>query len=282
MYVDLHCHSTASDGTLPPSQVVRLAKEAGLSALSLTDHDTINGVAEAAAAAAEVGIDFLPGIEISCEFPRPGTLHMLGYGIDPASTTLRDLTTTLLSARGDRNPLIVERLRELGLDVTMDDWRDEAKGGVLGRPQLAAILLRKGYVRSRQEAFDKYLGEGGAAYFDKERLPSRRAIRMIRDAGGVAVLAHPIQLRRENFPQVETIVKNLADEGLSGVEVIHSDHDEMWVGELDRMAERFGLLKTGGSDFHGGNKPEIALGVANGRRVPRAWFDALRQAVNLC
>lgn len=279
MHVDLHCHSTASDGTLPPREVVRLARQSGLSALALTDHDTINGVADAADEAQALGLDFLPGIEVSCEFPRPGTLHMLGYGVDPTSSTLRDLTKTLLAARGDRNPLIVEKLRELGFDVTMDDWREEAKGGVLGRPQLAAVLLRKGYVRSRQEAFDKYLGEGGAAYFDKERLPSRRAIAMIREAGGVAVLAHPVQLRQENFPQVQTIVKHLADEGLSGVEVIHSDHDETWVRELERMADRFRLLKTGGSDFHGSNKPEIALGVANGRRVPREWFDRLRAAV---
>ncbi|MBC8106070.1 MAG: PHP domain-containing protein, partial [Anaerolineae bacterium] len=263
--VDLHCHSTASDGTLVPRDVVRLAKDSGLSALALTDHDTVAGLREAAVHAADLGLDFLTGIEISCEFPRPGTMHMLGYGIDPDSATLRVLTTALLSARGDRNPQIVEKLNELGVNVTMDEWREEAKGGVLGRPHLAAILLRKGVVKSRQEAFDRYIGEGGVAYFDKERITSRRAITMIREAGGVAVLAHPTQLRRENFPQVETILKNLVDEGLAGVEVIHSDHDETWTRELERMADRFKILKTGGSDFHGSNKPDIQLGVARGR-----------------
>lgn len=277
--VDLHCHSTASDGTLPPREVVRLAKQCNLSALSLTDHDTTNGIAEAAAAAGELGIDFIPGIEISCEFPRPGTMHMLGYGVDPDSPTLKNLTKTLLEARGDRNPQIVEKLNELGVAVSMDEWREQAKGGVLGRPQLAAILVRKGYVSSIQSAFDKYLGEGGLAYFDKERLTSRRAIELIRESGGVAVLAHPPQLRRENFGQVETIVKQLADEGLAGIEVIHSDHDEMWVRELTRLAEGFHLLKTGGSDFHGSNKADIHLGVANGRRIPREWFDALVDGV---
>lgn len=278
MYADLHCHSTASDGTLPPREVVRLAKQSGLSAMSLTDHDTVAGQHDAAEEAAALGIDFITGIEISCEFPRPGTMHMLGYGVDPDSPTLKSLTTTLLGARQDRNPLIIARLNELNVAVSMQEWQEQAQGGVLGRPQLAAILVRKGYASSIKQAFDKYLGEGGLAYFDKERLPSRKAIAMIRQSGGVAVLAHPIQLRRENFAQVETILKQLADEGLAGVEVIHSDHDALWMRELERLADRFGLLKTGGSDFHGSNKPDIALGLASGRRVPRAWFDALRAA----
>lgn len=278
-YVDLHCHSTASDGTLAPRAVVAAAKQCGLSALSLTDHDTVAGQAEAAAAAAELGLEFITGIEISAEYPRPGTLHMLGYGVDPGSPILHDLTGKLIEARGDRNPKIVEKLIELGVAVTMDEWLAEAKGGVLGRPQLAAILLRKGYVSSMKQAFEKYLGEGGLAYFDKERLTSRRAIEMIRQSGGVAVLAHPVQLRKENFAQVETSLKQLVDEGLSGVEVIHSDHDELAFRELTRLADKFSLLKTGGSDFHGGNKPTIGLGVANGRRVPREWFDRLVDTV---
>lgn len=279
--IDLHCHSTASDGTLSPRAVVELAKQSGLSALSLTDHDTIAGIGPAALAATEMGLDFLPGIEISAEYPRPGTLHMLGYGVDPNSPILRDLTGKLLDARGDRNPLIVKRLNELNVAVSMQEWTAEARGGVLGRPQLAAILVRKGYVSSIKQAFDKYLGEGGLAYFDKERLTSRRAIEMIRQSGGVAVLAHPVQLRKENFAQVETALKQLVDEGLAGVEVIHSDHDDLTVRELDRLADRYKLLKTGGSDFHGSNKPTIGLGIANGRRIPREWFDRLVEAVRL-
>jgi len=278
-YIDLHCHSTASDGTLPPEAVVKLAKDCGLSAMSLTDHDTVAGLSTAASEAGRLGIDFVTGIEISAEYARPGTLHMLGYGIDPASPILQDLTGKLLEARGDRNPKIVEKLNEVGVAVTMDEWRAEAKGGVLGRPQLAAILVRKGYVSSNKQAFDKYLGEGGLAYFDKERLTSRRAIEMVRKSGGVAVLAHPVQLRKENFAQLETTLKQLVDEGLGGLEVIHSEHDDLTVRELDRLADKFNLLKTGGSDFHGGNKPNIGLGIANGRRIPRAWFDALVKAL---
>jgi len=276
-FVDLHCHSTASDGTLAPADVVRLAVECQLGALALTDHDTIDGVADAAAEANRLGLDFLPGIEISAEFPHPGTLHLLGYGVDPQSAVLRDLTKTLLAGRDNRNPKIVAKLNEMGVHVSMKEWEDEAKGNVLGRPQLAAILHRKGYVSSIKEAFNKYLGQGAPAYADKERLSPRRAIEMIIECGGVPVLAHPIQLHTDNDAQLERIVKDLIDQGLAGIEVIHSDHNADNVQKYDALARRYGLLRTGGSDFHGANK-QIELGVANGRRIPREWFDALTAA----
>jgi len=274
-FVDLHCHSTASDGTLSPAEVVRLAQRNGLCALALTDHDTIGGIAEAASEAKKIGIDFLPGIEISAEYPQPGTMHILGYGIDSASATLKDLTHQLITGRDNRNPRIVAKLNELGVTVSMVEWEAEAKGGVLGRPQLAAILMRKGYVTSIKQAFDKYLGQGAPGYFDKERLSPRRALEMIRQSGGLPVLAHPVQLRTQNDAQLERVVKDLLDLGLAGIEVIHSDHDSLWIDKCTRLADRFHLLKTGGSDFHGTNKKDIDLGMAGGRRVPREWFDAL-------
>ncbi len=278
-YVDLHCHSTASDGTLAPAEVVRLAKEEGLSGLALTDHDTVDGVAEAAAEAERLGIDFLPGIEISAEYPSPGTMHLLGYGVDPENPALKSLTTTLLAGRDDRNPRIVAKLNEMGVHVSMQEWQDEAKGSVLGRPQLAAILHRKGYVSSIKQAFDKYLGQGAPAYVDKERLSPKKAIEMIGQSGGVAVLAHPVQLRTQNDAQLETVVKDLVDLGLQGIEVLHSDHDEALVKKYSALADRFGLLKTGGSDFHGDNKSGIELGTANGKKIPREFFDALKRQV---
>lgn len=274
-WIDLHCHSTASDGTLPPAEVVRLAVRNGLGALALTDHDTIGGVAEAAAEAKKVGIDFLPGIEISAEFPAPGTLHILGYGVDPESAPLKRMTDQLIEGRDNRNPRIVQKLNEMNVAVTMEEWEAEAKGNVLGRPQLAAILLRKGYVSSIKQAFDKYIGQGAPAYFDKERLTPRRAFEMIREAKGLPVLAHPPQLRTENDGQLERVVKDLVDLGLAGIEIIHSDHDAAWVEKCTRLADRYGLLKTGGSDFHGTNKKDIELGVARGRTIPRELFDAL-------
>ena len=274
-YVDLHCHSTASDGTSPPREVARLAKSSGLTALALTDHDTVAGCAEAGDEARQLGLDFLPGIEISAEYPSPGTMHILGYGVDPENPALKSLTETLLAGRDNRNPRIVEKLNELGVAVTMAEWENEAKGTVLGRPQLAAILMRKGYVSSIKQAFDKYLGQGCPAYFDKERLTPKQAFERIGASGGIAVLAHPVQLRTGNDAELERVVKGLVDLGLAGLEVIHSDHDAAWVEKCSRLADKFGLVKTGGSDFHGSNKKDIHLGDAKGKRIPREMFDNL-------
>jgi 3',5'-nucleoside bisphosphate phosphatase len=278
-FVDLHCHSTASDGTLPPREVVRLAKESNLTALALTDHDTIAGIADASDEARKLGIDFLAGIEISAEYPHPGTMHILGYGVDPQNPTLKNLTDTLLAGRDNRNPRIVAKLNEMGVAVTMEEWEGEAKGAVLGRPQLAAILLRKGYVSSIKLAFDKYIGQGAPAYFDKERLTPKEAIERIRGAGGLPILAHPTQLRTTNDAQLQQTIKNLADLGLAGIEVIHSDFDAAMVEKLNRLADSMKLLKSGGSDFHGSNKPNIQLGLAAGRKIPRIFFDQLVAAI---
>jgi predicted metal-dependent phosphoesterase TrpH len=279
-YVDLHSHSTASDGTFPPADVVRLAKESGLVGLALTDHDTIAGLAEAAAAAKELGIDFLPGIEISCEVPKPATMHMLGYGVDIDSPPLKELTSQLMAGRDDRNPRIIRRLNELNVAITMEEVEQQAGGDVLGRPHIAAVMLRKGYVSSIKQAFDKFLATGGLAYFDRDRPTPKRGIELIREAGGLPVLAHPVQLRCENDAQLERTVKDLADLGLAGIEVIHSDHDAAMYEKCTKLAERYGLLKTGGSDFHGTNKKDIRLGVANGRRVPKEFLDRLREQLN--
>jgi hypothetical protein len=280
-FVDLHAHSTASDGTLSPTELARAAKDRDLYAFALTDHDTIAGVAEAAAEAQNLGVEFLPGIEISAEFPSPGTLHLLGYGVDCQSPVLQDLTKTLLAGRDNRNPRMVQKLNEMGVSVTMQEWRDESRGDVLGRPQLAAILHKKGYVNSIKQAFEKYIGQGAPAYVDKERLLPARAIEMIRESGGLPVLAHPIQLRTQNDAQLDLIVKNLVDQGLAGIEVIHSDHDAAAVAKCEALANRYGLLKTGGSDFHGSNKFKIDLGVANGRKIPRLYFDAILNALTV-
>ena len=279
-YVDLHSHSTCSDGTFAPAEVVRRAHQAGLSALALTDHDTVSGLAEAGAEARRLGLDLLPGIEISAICPvAGGSLHILGYGVDPESATLTRLTRGLLAARDDRNPRIIRRLRELGIDITMEEAEAQAPGDVLGRPHIASLLARKKAVGSIKEAFDKYLGEGGLAYFAKETVTPRDAIAHIREAGGVAVLAHAVRLRTQNDAELETVVKNLADLGLGGIETLHSDHNDQWVGRCDRLAGKFDLVRTGGSDFHGANKADISIGMAAGRRIPRAYLDQLQARI---
>lgn len=274
-YVDLHAHSTASDGTTPPGDLAQLAVEAGLSAFALTDHDTIAGLPDAAAAANAAGVDFLPGIEVSCEIPRPGTMHILGYGVDVESDVLRDMSAQLIAARDDRNPRIIRRLNELGVDITIEEAERQAGGGVVGRPHIAALLVEKGHVPTIKAAFDRYLGQGGAAYFDKERLPYAKAFELIRAAGGLPVLAHPVQLRLTDDATLVALVAKLKDAGLAGIEVIHSDHERTDVEKFIALAEQYNLLKTGGSDFHGTNKKDIHLGTARGRRIPREYLDAL-------
>jgi predicted metal-dependent phosphoesterase TrpH len=208
-------------------------------------------------------------------------MHILGYGVDPRSETLRDLTRRLLEGRDNRNPRIVEKLNELGVSITMREVEEEAKATAadnkkpIGRPHIAAVLLRKGYVSSIKQAFDKYLAQGGAAYFDKERLTMREAMDLIRQSGGMPVLAHPIQLRTGNDAELDRVVKDLVDLGLVGLEVIHSDHDAALIDRYTRLADRYGLLKTGGSDFHGTNKKDINLGTASGRLIPREFMDGL-------
>jgi predicted metal-dependent phosphoesterase TrpH len=201
----------------------------------------------------------------------------LGWRSSRDSPVLREMMRQLIEARDNRNPKIVEKLNELGVSITMDEVNAEAGGGVVGRPHIAAILHRKGYVSSIKEAFNKYLGQGAPAYFDKERLPPERALELIDRSGGVAVLAHPIQLRTTNDAELERVVKDLVDMGLAGIETIHSDHDQTMVEKCTRLAERYNLLQTGGSDFHGTNKKDIGLGSAKGRRIPRVMMDRLME-----
>lgn len=273
-YVDLHAHSTASDGTMAPAEVARHALRSGLMGFALTDHDTGEGLAEAAEESRRLGITFVPGIEISCLYPHPGTLHLLGYCIDPASPVLAKLSAWLIEARNNRNPNIIARLNELGVAISMEEVEAAAGGAVVGRPHIAAVLIRKGYVNSTHQAFEKYLGSAGQAYFAKERLGPRQAIELVRECGGVPVLAHPYQLATENDAQLQRVIKDLADLGLAGLEVMHSDHTAALVEKYSRLADRFGLLKTGGSDFHGASK-SIEMGWAAGQRIPRQYLDEL-------
>jgi predicted metal-dependent phosphoesterase TrpH len=264
-----------------PGEVVRLAAASGLSALALTDHDTVAGVGEASREADALGIDFLPGIELSCTFPRPGTLHLLGYGIDPTHPKLLELIEEQSAGRQLRNRIIVERLNRIGLDLSWQEVLDEAgaAGANVGRPHLAALLVRKGHAVSSRQAFDLYLGGGGAAYVDTNQLTAERAIRVVREAGGVTSLAHPLSLRRQTPQQLEALVSELAEQGLDAVETIHSGHDPDTVARLTRLADRLELLTTGGSDFHGASKPGIKLGKPAGREVPRGIYEAVAARV---
>ncbi|MCL2647546.1 MAG: PHP domain-containing protein [Phycisphaerales bacterium] len=279
-FVDLHTHSTASDGTYSPTELIRAAKACGLAGIALTDHDTGNGLKEAVAEAEKVGMRFVPGIEISAEFPLPGTLHILGHFVDPDAPGLHRMSKILLESRNARNPLIVRRLNELGCKITMEQVRGVATekvpvgaAVVVGRPHIAEALVRAGCVASIRQAFDVYLGTTGSAYFPKERLTPRQAIECIHEAGGLATVAHPVQLRCENAAHLATIVNHLAEAGLDGIEVWHSDHNNRAVTLMLELAEKYHLVPTGGSDFHGRHKADVVLG--HGRRNVKVAVEAL-------
>lgn len=262
---DLHVHSTASDGQLTPRELVILAIEQGVSVLSLTDHDRIDGIEEAGLSASELGLDFIPGVELSVDFPQ-GEMHLLGYGIDLSPTLLNYLAAQVRS-REVRNLAILGKLRELGFDLTLDEVLAEAMANYvpgerpsLGRNHFAMALVRKGYVASTAEAFSLYLANGKPAYADRERALPEEAIAVIHQAGGIAVLAHPFTLNLDDEHLYEEL-KHLKDVGLDGLEVFHSDHSEAQQITYRRQAELLGLLLSGGSDFHGSMiTPDVQIG----------------------
>jgi len=265
-FVDLHTHSTASDGSVSPAELIRLADKANLAAVALADHDTTAGLVEALAeAAAHPALRFIPAIELSARF-EPAAMHIVGLGIDPDQPRLQAVVEDLLAARNERNPKLIARLQEMGLDVTMDDMLAEVPGDVadpqrvVGRMHLAQALQRKGYVRTTTEAFQKYIGDGCPAYVDKERLSPRQAIEAILAAGGVAVLAHPGLLGLDNRAQLRRVLQDAMAAGLTAVEAYHSDHSPDQTRLTLDVARQLGLGVSGGSDFHGAAKPDAILG----------------------
>ena len=276
MYIDLHIHTTESDGTLTPSQVVRYAKEKGLKAVAITDHDTIHGNEEAIKEGISAGVEVIPGVEISVDY-SPGTMHMLGYFITTEDPILNEKLTLLQDSRADRNPRIIEKLNKLGLSLTYDEVVQVSGGGQVGRPHMAQVLMKKGYTKSIKEAFDKYLGKGAPAYLDKFRLSAVEAITMITDAGGIPVLAHPFTLYCKSSDELDALVEKLVNQGLQGLEVYYSEHDERKTSSYKLLAKRYNLAITGGSDFHGKNMKGIDLGTGRGKlKIPYTALENLK------
>ncbi|WP_027389173.1 PHP domain-containing protein [Chrysiogenes arsenatis] len=260
--IDLHTHSTASDGTLTPSELVAQAAANSLEAVALTDHDTVSGVAEFLTACEHHAIEGVAGIEISAHF-KSRSLHLLGYYIDHQSNALSIQTTDLVEARDERNLQMIKKLNALGFDITLEEVQQVA-GDVVGRPHMAQILQTKGYVRSHQEAFGLYLGATGKAYVPKERLTPEEAIELILAAGGLPVVAHPGTLPLRGERDFRKLLQHLKSKGLAGVEVYYPEHTLEERFMLASLADQLGLVATGGSDFHGGNRPGVVLGRGDG------------------
>jgi predicted metal-dependent phosphoesterase TrpH len=284
--IDLHIHTTASDGSLTPAQVLSLACELRLAAIAITDHDTIEGSREALQIGVPSDIDFTTGVEISAAYPPflrgAGSFHILAYAFRLDDSHLIRTLDTLRQARLDRNPQIVARLRDLGLDVTIEDIRREAADVQIGRPHIAQALIKKGYVRSIDEAFDKFLGNGKPAYVDKHRISCLQAIELIIQAGGIPVLAHPGLLNIDDADQFEQLIRNLVNIGLQGLEAYYPEHRPEQIQRYRRLAKRYGLLVTGGTDFHGDISPQIKMGSGKGQlHVPYALYrDLIGRSAN--
>lgn len=284
MAVDLHTHSVVSDGSETPTEVVRLAAAAGLTAVALTDHDILAGLAEAGRAAARYRIEFVPGVELSLDWSEfapdadvRGGMHLVVLWVDDETGPLQDLLADLRLGRDDRNHSIIERLAQLGLEVPMEEVAVRAGGGSVGRPHIAGVMVDRGYVADIASAFDQYLGNGAPAYVGRRRLTPAEALAASSASGGVPILAHPYTLGYENDSHLERLLRRLTDLGLQGLESHHSGVDPERRPILRRMALRLGLAPSGGSDFHGTYKPDLEVGVGTGDlEVPDEFFAGLR------
>ncbi|MFO0773973.1 MAG: PHP domain-containing protein [Nitrospiraceae bacterium] len=275
--IDLHIHTTHSDGSVPPRAVMEMAKQAGVAAMAITDHDITTALPEAMVVGQTLGIRVIPGVEISSRC-GDGELHILGYFFDWQDPLLLARLTQLRESRHARNPQIVNKLRELGYDVSYDEVLRLAGAASVGRPHIARLLVQKGFVTSAKEAFDRFLGHGKPAYMPRELPDPATAIRWIRDAKGVPVLAHPTWAPVSGAALTE-LVRTLKDNGLGGIEAVYSTHKPKQTGEFLALAKTLELVPTGGSDFHGTTKPDIDIGVGRGDlHVPLSFLDPLQAA----
>ena len=278
--IDLHIHTTASDGSHTPNEIIEMAQRLHLRAFSITDHDTVNGVKEIITASLPKNLKFVPGIEISAAAPKSfkfnGSLHLLGYGINPSDNGLNELIVLLHQSRDHRIPRIMDRLSQLGIHLSMAEIKRKAGKSVLGRPHIAKAMVANGYVNSVNDAFDRFLGKRKPAYVDKFRISCQKAIKVIESAGGIAVLAHPF-LIDQNFKKIEQLMEMLIPFGLGGIECFYPEHPKTAISFYKSLAKRKGLLITGGTDFHGSNiRPGIQLGSAKGKfYIPYALYRQL-------
>lgn len=266
-YVDLHLHSTASDGTRSPFELIELAAERKISIISITDHDTFDGIPQGMEAADSMGIIMIPGVELSVDLEEKGlSAHLLGYfpGSDPerlisSSTPLGKAVTFVQEGRERRNPCILEKLGQLGMHVDINSLKLIAGGDVIGRPHIAEALIAGGYVRNFREAFDRFLAKGKPAYVERDRLPVHEAVRLIADAEGLPVMAHPGYIQMEPN-ELKLFFGRMKNYGLAGIEAYYPSHSTQFTGLLKEFSSRYELVLTGGTDYHGRKQDAVPLG----------------------
>lgn len=275
-YIDLHVHSSASDGSFLPEEVVDLANKAGLLEFALTDHDTVDGVEAALSYANKIGaVHVIPGTELSCYYGNR-EIHIVGLFVDHKNTTFLSELQKLKDAREARNERMVQNFVNAGIELTVEELKHGNPNSVITRAHFARVLVEKGYCKDKNEAFDKYLGIGCPFYLPKPKVTPEYVLKLITDAGGTAILAHPYSYKLSKS-EVESLLDYLIPLGLSGIECYYSTYDNGQVQELQSMALAKGLLVSGGSDFHGVVKPDISIGTGRGNlKVPEKLLEQIR------
>lgn len=279
--IDLHTHSNCSDGTLSPSELVAYAKTKELAAIALTDHDTTVGLKECMEKGLEVGVTVIPGIELSGDHYGK-ELHILGYYIDPSCPALQTKLQQLVESRKVRNLKMLDKLEALGFPLTLDDLNPDGQTNVVfTRAHFGTAMLKKGYVKDRQEAFTQYLGNGKPAYVAREHFTVQECINLIHEAGGLAVLAHP-KLYGYSSKDITELLIGLKAQGIDGIECLYSTHTPQDVAHLLQLCLNHKLFPTGGSDFHGSNKPNLDLGTGYGKlQIPLSLLDAMHKRLGI-
>lgn len=272
--IDLHTHTVCSDGSMTPAELVRHAFDAGLSAVAVSDHDTADGVHEAVKTGVECGIEVIPAIELSAKSDTE--THILGYFIDPDSKKLQDAMTYIREVRTVRLGETCDMLNKLGIDVTLEEVKAEASGGILCRAHIASIMTRKGYSESPREAFRVWLNVGCPAYSESQALTDVEAIELINASGGDAYLAH-LNLTKKNNDELDKFVRYLTDHGLCGIEGYYTDYTSEMENEYRALAAKYGLKISGGTDFHGSFKPHISIGKGTGGlKIPYSVLEGMK------
>jgi len=260
--IDLHTHTTASDGTLDPADLVRKAASDGLKAVAITDHDTVGGLSQALRAGKETGVEVIPGCELSIDF-KSGQMHILGLFLPDPPQGLQATLDDLQDRRNNRNDRILGMLRDAGVDVTLKEIQELAGEASIGRPHIARVLVQKGVVESIDQAFKQYIGPGGAAYVPKDKLDPETAIRILKQEGATVILAHPYSLEIDT-EELRELLSRLKEQGLEGVEAYYSEHTPEQTRTYLQLCSELDLLVSGGSDFHGSVKEDVGLGTGKG------------------
>lgn len=272
--IDLHTHSLKSDGSMTPAEVVREAKRAGLAAIALSDHDTVDGIREAVAEGKKIGVEVIPAIEFSVQSKTE--THILGYFIDIDNPDLLKTLKEVVDLRIERNYVTCQRLNELGFDITIEEVRALAPNNFVGRAHFARVLMDKGYTKSVKEGFDLYMTSGKYAYCEKQRLTARDAVELIGKCGGISFLAHP-HLTKLGDDELREFLKELKGFGLSGLEGYYTDYTPEMQEKYQAMAKELGLIISGGTDFHAAMKPHISIGTGLGNmKIPYSVLEAMK------